>query len=51
MSTVAPPEDEEHVLHGGETANIAISSVLLGLRVLRGSVAVELFFISHCSRV
>jgi hypothetical protein len=37
------PEDEEHVLHGGEAAGVAISSVLLGLRVLRGGAAVELF--------
>jgi hypothetical protein len=37
------PEDEEHVLHGGEAAGVAISSVLLGLRVLRGGATVELF--------
>jgi hypothetical protein len=43
MSTVAPPEDEEHVLHGGEAAGVAVSSVLLGLCVLRGGAAVELF--------
>jgi hypothetical protein len=42
MSTVGPPEDEEHVLYGGEAADVAISSVLLGLRVLRGGTTVEL---------
>jgi hypothetical protein len=36
------PEDEEHVLYGGETAGVAISSVLLGLRVLCGGATVEL---------
>jgi hypothetical protein len=36
------PEDEEHILHSGEAAGVAISSVLLGLRVLRGGAAVEL---------
>jgi hypothetical protein len=39
------PEDEEHVLHGGEAACIAISSALLGLRVLRGGATVE--FLEH----
>jgi hypothetical protein len=43
MSTVGPPEDEEHVFHGGEAAGVAISSVLLGLCVLRGGAAVEFF--------
>jgi hypothetical protein len=42
MSTVGPPEDEEHVLHSGEAAGVAISSVLLGLRVLRGGASVKL---------
>jgi hypothetical protein len=37
-----PPKDEEHVLHGGEAAGVAISSVLLGLRILRGGATVEL---------
>jgi hypothetical protein len=36
------PEDEEHILHGGEAAGIAIPSVFLGLRVLCGCAAVEL---------
>jgi hypothetical protein len=36
------PEDEEHVLYYGEAAGVAISSVLLGLRVLGGGAAVEL---------
>jgi hypothetical protein len=36
------PEDEEHVLHDGEAAGVAISSVFLGLCFLRGSVAIEL---------
>jgi hypothetical protein len=35
------PEDEEHVLHGGEAAGVAISSVL-GLRVLCGGAAIKL---------
>jgi hypothetical protein len=34
------PEDEEHVLYIGEAAGVAISSVLLGLRVLCGGAAV-----------
>jgi hypothetical protein len=36
------PEDEEHVLHGGKAAGVAISFVLLGLRVLCGGAAIEL---------
>jgi hypothetical protein len=40
MSTVAPPEDEEHVFHGGEAAGVAVTSVLFGLCVLRGGAAV-----------
>jgi hypothetical protein len=36
------PEDEEHVLHGGEGTSVAISSVLLGLCLLRGGAAIEL---------
>jgi hypothetical protein len=36
------PEDEEHILYGGEAAGVAISSVLLCLRVLRGGATVEL---------
>jgi hypothetical protein len=42
MSTVAPPKDEEHVFHGGEAAGVAISSVFLGLCLLRGGAAVKL---------
>jgi hypothetical protein len=37
------PEDEEHVLHGGEAAGVAISPVFLGFGVLRGGAAVKLF--------
>jgi hypothetical protein len=36
------PEDEEHILHGGEAAGVAIPSVFLGLRVLCGGAAIEL---------
>jgi hypothetical protein len=36
------PKDEEHVLHGGEAAGVAISSVILGLCLLRGCTAIEL---------
>jgi hypothetical protein len=36
------PEDEEHIFHGGEAASVAISSVLLGLRVFCGGATVEL---------
>jgi hypothetical protein len=39
------PEDEEHVFHGGEAAGVAVSSVLLGLRVLCGGATVE--FLEH----
>jgi hypothetical protein len=42
MLTVGPPEDEEHVLHGGEAASVAVSSVFLGLCLLCGSAAIEL---------
>jgi hypothetical protein len=35
------PEDEEHVLHGGEAAGVAITPVLLGFSVLRGGAAIE----------
>jgi hypothetical protein len=38
---VAPPEDEEDVLHGGEAADVAITPVRFGLVVLRGGAAVE----------
>jgi hypothetical protein len=41
MSMVAPPEDEEGILHGGEAAGVAVNPVLLGLVVLRGGAAVE----------
>jgi hypothetical protein len=37
-----PPEDEEHVIHGGEAADVAITPVLLGFSVLRGGAAIEL---------
>jgi hypothetical protein len=36
------PKDEEHVFHGGEAADVAISSVFLGLCLLRGGAAIEL---------
>jgi hypothetical protein len=36
------PKDEEHVFHGGETARIAVTSVFLGLCLLRGGAAIEL---------
>jgi hypothetical protein len=36
------PKDEEHVLHGGEAARVAISSIFLGLRFLRGGAAIKL---------
>jgi hypothetical protein len=36
------PEDEEHVLHGGEAAGVAISFIFLGFRLLRGGAAIEL---------
>jgi hypothetical protein len=42
MSTVAPPEDEEDILHGGEAAGVAVTPVLLGLVVLCGGAAIEL---------
>jgi hypothetical protein len=42
MSTVDPPKDEEHILHGGEAAGVTISSVFLGLCLLRGGAAIEL---------
>jgi hypothetical protein len=41
MSTVAPPEDEEHVFHSGEAASVTITPVLLGFGVLRGGAAIE----------
>jgi hypothetical protein len=41
MSTVAPPEDEEDVFHGGEASSVAVTPILLGLAVLRGGTAVE----------
>jgi hypothetical protein len=36
------PEDEEHICHGGETADVTISSVFLDLCLLRGGAAIEL---------
>jgi hypothetical protein len=36
------PKDEEHILHDGEAAGVAVSPVLLGLRVLCGGEAVKL---------
>jgi hypothetical protein len=41
MSTVAPPEDEEDVLHRGEATGVAVTPILLGLSVLRGGATVE----------
>jgi hypothetical protein len=38
---LAPPEDEEHVLHSGEAAGVTVTPVLLGFGVLRGAVAIE----------
>jgi hypothetical protein len=43
MSTIGPPEDEEHILHDGEAAGVTIASVLLGFSVLRGGAAIKLF--------
>jgi hypothetical protein len=40
MSTVAPPEDEEDILHRGEAAGITVTPILLGLAILRGSATV-----------
>jgi hypothetical protein len=37
------PEDEEHVLHSGEAAGVAITPVLLGFGVLHGGAAIEPF--------
>jgi hypothetical protein len=45
MSTVGPPKDEEHVLHGGEAADVTVSSVFLGLCLLRSGAAIE--FLEH----
>jgi hypothetical protein len=42
MYTVGPPEDEEDVLHRRETAGAPITSVLLGLVLLRGDAAIVL---------
>jgi hypothetical protein len=39
------PKDEEHVFHGGETAGVAVSSVFLGLCLLRGGATIE--FLEH----
>jgi hypothetical protein len=39
------PKDEEHIFDGGEAACVAIASVFLGLRLLRGGTAVE--FLEH----
>jgi hypothetical protein len=36
------PKDEEHILHGGEAAGVTISSVFLGLHLLRGGAAIKL---------
>jgi hypothetical protein len=46
-----PPKEEEHVFHGGEAAGVTISSIFLGLCLLRGGAAIELLSMSHCSRV
>jgi hypothetical protein len=37
-----PPKDEENIFHSGEAAGVTITSVLLGLGVLRGGAAIEL---------
>jgi hypothetical protein len=42
MSAVAPPEDEEDVLHRREATGVTVSSVLLGLAILCGGAAVVL---------
>jgi hypothetical protein len=42
MSTVFPPKDEEDVLHRWEATDFSITTVLLGLAILRSSVAVVL---------
>jgi hypothetical protein len=36
-----PPEDEENVFHSGEAAGVTITSILLGLGILRGGAAIE----------
>jgi hypothetical protein len=47
----APPEDEEDVLHCGETSGACVNSILLGLVLFLGD-AVSIFLsMSHCSRV
>jgi hypothetical protein len=38
-----PPEDEEDVFHCGEVAGVAVTPILLGLTILRGSAAVVSF--------
>jgi hypothetical protein len=45
MSTVGPPEDEEDVLHRREAAGVPVTTVLLGLAILRGSATVV--FLEH----
>jgi hypothetical protein len=36
-----PPDYKEDVFHGGEAAGVAVTPVLFGLTVLRGSAAIE----------
>jgi hypothetical protein len=45
MSTVAPPEDEKDVLHCRKAAGAPVSTVLLGLVLLRGDMTVV--FLEH----
>jgi hypothetical protein len=45
ISTVAPPEDEEDVLHRWEAAAIHVSTVLLSLAILCGDTTV--LFLEH----
>jgi hypothetical protein len=36
-----PPKDEEDVFHGGEAIGVAVTPILLGLVIFRGSAAIE----------
>jgi hypothetical protein len=45
MSTVAPPEDEEDVLHRWEAISIPVSTILFGLALLCGGAAIV--FLEH----
>jgi hypothetical protein len=42
MSTIAPPEDEEDVLHRREVAGVPVSTILLSLTFLHGGTAIVL---------